>query len=183
MPWPWKRAYLSICSNLSSHGERRQRHEEHSGTDLLAIRTGRSLNDNEAAYQRYKIRPRVLVNVDKVDTSAELFGTHVSFPLGFSPSAMHRLAHPEGEVATSRAAAAHRIAMGLSSYATTSLEDVMAQARGNPYFMQICIVQNREITLQLVRRAEGTYYTQQWKELGSVQHRADEKILSCVSKN
>lgn len=118
------------------------------------------MNDNEAAYKRYKIRPRILVNVDKVDTSTEIFGTKVSFPLGFSPSAMHKLAHPDGEVGTSKAAAAHNIAMGLSSYATTSLEDVIAQSQGNPYFMQICIVKNRDITLQLVRRAEGMYRTQ-----------------------
>lgn len=111
--------------------------------------------EKEAAYKRYKIRPRVLVNVDKIDTSAEIFGIKVAFPLRLSPTAMHKLAHPDGEIGTSRAAAAHNIAMGLSSYSTSSMEDVIAQSKGNPYFVQMCILKNRDIAVQLVRRAEG----------------------------
>lgn len=68
---------------------------------------------------------------------------------------MHGLAHPEGEVATSRAAAKAGICMGLSSYATSSLEDVAAQGLGNPYFMQVCVLKDRGTTLQLLKRAEG----------------------------
>ena len=68
---------------------------------------------------------------------------------------MHKLAHPEGEVATSAAAASHGICMGLSSYSTTSLEEVAAQGTGNPYFMQICVLKDRQTSLQLVQRAEG----------------------------
>lgn len=45
--------------------------------------------------------------------------------------------------------------MALSSYATTSLEDVIAQGTGNPYMMQMCIVKDRNITMQLLKRAEG----------------------------
>ena len=76
-------------------------------------------------------------------------------PLGFSPAAMQRLAHPDGEVATSRVAANFRIPMCLSSYATASLEEVKAQGASNPYIMQACIVRDREITRQLIRRARG----------------------------
>jgi len=68
---------------------------------------------------------------------------------------MHRLAHPDGEVATSRAAASTGIPMALSSYSTTSLEDVKAEGNGNPYMMQMCIVRDRSITLQLLQRAES----------------------------
>lgn len=68
---------------------------------------------------------------------------------------MHRLAHPDGEIATSRAAANIGICMGLSSYATASLEDVAAQGTGNPYVMQLCVLRDRETTLQMLRRAEG----------------------------
>jgi (S)-2-hydroxy-acid oxidase len=107
------------------------------------------------AYDRYKIRPRILRNVSKVDTSAEFLGRRVTFPCGFSPSAMHCLAHKDGEVATSRAAAKMGIPMALSSYATMSLEDVIAQGDGNPYMMQMCVVKDRNITLQLLNRAEG----------------------------
>lgn len=79
----------------------------------------------------------------------------ISFPVGFSPSAMQRMAHPVGEMGTSRAAAKMGIAMCLSSYSTTSLEDVIAASTGNPYMMQMCVVKDRSITLQLLKRAEG----------------------------
>ncbi|KAH0364814.1 FMN-dependent dehydrogenase, partial [Aureobasidium melanogenum] len=117
-----------------------------------------SLLDNEQAYRRYKIRPRILVDVEKLDMSTEIFGVKVPFPLGFSPSAMHKLAHPDGEVATSRAAASQGICMGLSSYSTTSLEEVAAQGEGNPYFVQICVLKDRRTTLQLLKRAEKAGY-------------------------
>ena len=69
---------------------------------------------------------------------------------------MHRLAHPEGELATSRAAARYGLAMGLSSYSTESLEDVIAQGRDNPYAMQLCILRDRDVIERLIHRAEGT---------------------------
>ncbi|KAF2123839.1 FMN-dependent dehydrogenase [Dothidotthia symphoricarpi CBS 119687] len=117
-----------------------------------------TLRDNVSAYDRYKICPRVLRNVSSLDTSAEIFGTKITFPCGLSPSAMHRLAHPDGELATSRAAAKMSIPLALSSYSTTSLEDVKAQGNGNPYMMQMCIVKDRNITLQLLSRAEQAGY-------------------------
>ncbi|KAH6885205.1 hypothetical protein B0T10DRAFT_539626 [Thelonectria olida] len=113
-----------------------------------------TLQDNEDAYNRYKIRPRVLVNVQDVDTSGEIFGFKTALPLGFSPAAMHRLAHPDGELGTSRAAAKYGICMGLSSYATESMENVAAEGNGNPYVMQVCVLKDRETTLQILRRAE-----------------------------
>ncbi|WQF88474.1 Putative FMN-dependent dehydrogenase, FMN-dependent alpha-hydroxy acid dehydrogenase, active [Colletotrichum destructivum] len=117
-----------------------------------------SLRDNEEAYNRYKIMPRILVNVDNIDMSTTIFGTKVSFPLGFSPAAMHRMAHPDGELATSRAAAKLKICMALSSYATESMENVAAQGAGNPYVMQLCVLRDRETTLQILRRAEASGY-------------------------
>lgn len=113
-----------------------------------------TLRDNEEAYNRYKIKPRVLVNVDNIDMSSELFGCKVSFPLGFSPSAMQRLAHPDGELGTSRAAANFGIPMCLSSYANESIEAVAAEGKGNPYAMQMCVLRDRKITKQLLERAE-----------------------------
>ena len=114
-----------------------------------------TLKDNEAAYNRYKIRPRVLVNVDNIDIRGEMFGFKTALPLGFSPAAMHRLAHPDGELATSRAAAKFGLCMGLSSYATESMENVAAQGLGNPYVMQLCVLRDRQTTLQILQRAEG----------------------------
>ncbi|UPL02725.1 hypothetical protein LCI18_013659 [Fusarium solani-melongenae] len=114
--------------------------------------------DNEKAFDRYKIRPRVLKDVSNLDTSTEIFGTKVAFPFGFSPAATHKLAHPEGEVATSRAAAETCIPMALSAYATCSLEDVIAEGKGNPYIMQFSILKNRAISRQILERAEKAGY-------------------------
>ncbi|KAI1250249.1 hypothetical protein MGN70_007301 [Eutypa lata] len=116
------------------------------------------LNDNAEAYDRYKIRPRVLINVDKIDTSTEIFGTKVSFPLVAGPAAMHRLAHPDGEEGTSRAAAKAGICMGLSAYSTASMEDVIAQGQGNPYAFQMSMYLNHDTMEKMVRRAEAAGY-------------------------
>ncbi|GME25460.1 FMN-dependent dehydrogenase family protein [Neofusicoccum parvum] len=117
-----------------------------------------TLRDNEAAFDRYKIRPRILVNVSTVDTSTTIFGTKVSFPLGFAPAAMHKLAHPDGEVATSRAAAKAGICMGLSAYSTTSMEEVAEQGMGNPYVIQLTMLRDRSVAEQMLRRAESSGY-------------------------
>lgn len=68
---------------------------------------------------------------------------------------MHCLAHPDGELATSRAAAKVGIPMALSSYSNVALEEVKAEGAGNPYMMQMCIVRDRNRTLQLLERAES----------------------------
>lgn len=125
---------------------------------IASYLTALRLRDNEEAYNRYKIRPRILVNVDNIDIRGEIFGYKTALPLGFSPAAMHKLAHQDGELGTSRAAAKFGICMGLSSYATESLENVAAEGSGNPYVMQLCMLRDRETTLQILRRAEGTFY-------------------------
>ena len=63
--------------------------------------------------------------------------------------------HLDGELANSRATAIIKTVMALSSYSTTSLEEVKAQGTGNAYVIQMCIVQDRNITWQLIRRAES----------------------------
>lgn len=90
--------------------------------------------------------------------SGEIFGFKTQIPLGFSPAAMHRLAHEDGELATSRAAAKYGLCMGLSSYATESMENVAAQGNGNPYVMQLCMLRDRATTLQILKRAEGKFH-------------------------
>ncbi|RSL92512.1 hypothetical protein CEP52_013781 [Fusarium oligoseptatum] len=117
--------------------------------DLLTIQ------DNEDAFNRYKLRPRTLKDVGAVDTSTTMFGTKVTFPFGFSPAAMHALAHPGGEVASSRAAAKNGVAMALSSYSSMHLEDVIAEGQGNPYMIHVCFYKDRRKTLEITKRAEA----------------------------
>ncbi len=113
------------------------------------------LRENKSAYDRYLIRPRVLRNVSTLDTSTTILGTKVKFPFGLSPTAMQALAHKEGEVATSKAAATNGILMGLSNYSTIALEDVIAQGNGNPYAMQMSLLKNKDAMVRMIKRAEG----------------------------
>jgi (S)-2-hydroxy-acid oxidase len=120
--------------------------------DLVTVKA------NEAAYDRYRIMPRILRDVSNVDMTTTLFGGKVSMPFGFSPAAMHCIAHPEGEVATSRAAAKAGIAMGLSHWATKSLEDVAEVSTGNPMGLQTSSANQRENIVKLLERAEKSGY-------------------------
>lgn len=71
---------------------------------------------------------------------------------------MQKLAHPDGEIATSRAAAAAGVAMGLSSYSTSAMEDVVQEGAGQiDYAMQLYVFQNRQTSEALVRRAESMH--------------------------
>ncbi|KAI7204637.1 hypothetical protein D0869_01090 [Hortaea werneckii] len=153
----WDPQVHSIA-DLRDHGSRNlpQMYRDYYNEGAMDLIT---LRDNEAAFDRYKIKPRILVNVEEIDTSGELFGVKTSMPLGFSPSAMHRLAHPDGEIATSRAAANANIAMALSSYSTESLENVKAQGLSNPYAMQLCVLRDRYTTKQILERAEAAGYS------------------------
>ncbi|KAE8370443.1 FMN-dependent dehydrogenase [Aspergillus caelatus] len=114
-----------------------------------------SLLDNKTAFDRYKLRPRVLRNVSVVDPSTTICNTPVSFPFGFSPAALQKIAHPDGEVGTSQAAAAMGVPMALSAYATHRLEDVVAEGKGNPYFMQVNFLMNKDIMIDILKRAES----------------------------
>src|SRR5919197_5406153 len=64
-----------------------------------------TLRDNVAAFERRKLRPRVLVDVGGCTTATTVLGTEVSMPVLIAPLALQRMAHPEGELATARAAA------------------------------------------------------------------------------
>lgn len=90
-----------------------------------------------------------------MDTSTEIFGIKVPSPLGFAPAAAHKLAHPEGEIATSRAAAKNGLPMCLSTWSTTALEDVIAQGFGNPYAMQVSFFKDHSIAERIIKRAES----------------------------
>jgi (S)-2-hydroxy-acid oxidase len=107
--------------------------------------------------------PRILRDVANVDMSTTIFGSKVSMPFGFAPAAMHCLAHPDGEVATSTAAAKAGIAMGLSNWATKSLEEVIDAGKevGNdtPYAIQTSTGTPKPYIEALLRRAAKAGYS------------------------
>lgn len=113
-----------------------------------------TLWENRAAWDRIPLRYRVLRDVSDRDTRASVLGREVAFPILVAPTAFHRLAHPEGELATVRAAGRVGAGMILSTLSTTAMEEVMAEAEG-PVWFQLYVYRDRDVTEALVRRAEA----------------------------
>ncbi len=110
--------------------------------------------ENLAAWQRLWLRPRCLVNVSQRDPSVSLFGDRMPSPLLIAPTALHKMAHPEGEVATAKAAGACGVPMVLSSLSTCTVEEV-AKVATSPLWMQLYISQDRGFTRSLAQRVEA----------------------------
>jgi (S)-2-hydroxy-acid oxidase len=70
---------------------------------------------------------------------------------------MQGLAHPDGEVATSKATASVNVPMGLSNYASKPLDEVASHGTGNPYMMQMSLLKDKKVMINVLKRAEGLY--------------------------
>ncbi|XP_054463134.1 hydroxyacid oxidase 1 [Anoplopoma fimbria] len=120
-----------------------------------------TLADNVAAFNRWQLVPRVLRDVSTVDLSVSVLGQKLSMPVCVAATAMQRMAHPDGETATARACRAVGTGMMLSSWATSTIEEVMSAMTasvGGVMWLQLYIYKDRELTLSLVRRAEEAGY-------------------------
>ena len=113
-----------------------------------------SLRANREAYSHYHLQARRMVDVSKIDTSLELFGTKFNSPIILCPLGAQRAFHPEGEIAVARAAKARGQLQILSTVTSTGVEDVIA-ARGAPVWFQLYTTSNLEVAAKLVKRAEA----------------------------
>jgi len=111
-----------------------------------------TLRENHAAYDRIKLKYRVLVDVSKRDLSTTVLGHNISMPIMIAPTAFHKLADPEGEVATARAAGKAGTLMILSTLSNSAVEDVTAAATG-PVWFQLYVYKDRGASQALVQRA------------------------------
>ncbi|MGB8432672.1 MAG: alpha-hydroxy acid oxidase [Burkholderiales bacterium] len=116
-----------------------------------------ALSDNRAAFDRWKFHQRVFVDVSRIDTEVDLFGTPIRFPLAISPTGLAGLAWPRAEVALARAAAAYGIPFTLATPSTSSLERVAREAGGRLWF-QLYVLRDRDYTMRLVERARAADY-------------------------
>ncbi len=108
---------------------------------------------NRAAFAQWRLLPRMLAGVAAVDTTTTVLGQPVALPVLLAPTAFHRQAHPEGELATARGAKAAGTIFTLSTVATSAIEEVAPQA--GPWWFQLYVYQDRAITRDLVQRAEA----------------------------
>jgi len=104
-----------------------------------------TLRENVAAFERLKLRPRVLVDLGSVATKTTVLGNEISLPVLIAPLAMQRMAHPDGELATARAAAAAGTILCVSSAATAR--------PGCVRWFQVYVFADRAVTLDLVEEA------------------------------
>jgi len=112
-----------------------------------------TLRHNEAAWRRIAVRPRVLVDVAERDLSTTVLGREHPHPIFVAPTAFHRLAHPEGELATARGAAAADALYCMSSLATTSPVAVAEAAPAGRRWFQLYVFKDRGVSDALVDAA------------------------------
>ncbi len=112
-----------------------------------------TLRATRAAWDDILFRYRVLRDVSRRSLETTVLGQQLAFPVMVAPMAFQRLAHPDGELATARAAGGAGTGMILSTLATTSIEDVRAAATG-PLWFQLYIYRDRGMSRALVERAE-----------------------------
>ena len=109
-----------------------------------------TLRANAAAFARWELRPRVLVDVDEVSTATTVLGTELATPLLVAPTAFQRLAHPDGELAMARAAAAAGTVMCLSTLSSVTPAELAAAAPGAPQWFQLYWSRDRGFTQELL---------------------------------
>ena len=113
-----------------------------------------TLRWNRESLDKIRLRPRVLVDVSKLDTRVTLFGQELPFPILLAPTALHRLYHAEGELATARGASAAMATYVVSSYTTTPIEEI-ARTATQPLWFQLYVQPDRGFTKDVVQRAEA----------------------------
>lgn len=113
-----------------------------------------TLRRNEQAFADIALRYRVLVDVSRRSTAARVLGRDLALPVLIAPTAFHKLAHPDGEIATARAAAQAGTIMVLSTLSNTPVEDVLAATSAEVWF-QLYVYRDRGATRALCERVQA----------------------------
>jgi len=122
------------------------------GALVAGSEKGITVGDNVSAYAELGFAPHVIGALEKRDMSTTVMGQEISLPVVISPTGVQAV-HPDGEVAVARAASARGTAMGLSSFASKPIEEVIA---ANPkLFFQVYWLGGREAIAARVERARA----------------------------
>ncbi len=122
----------------------------------------RTLATNSGDFSRIEFRPRVLRDVSQLDISTTIFGRPAAMPLILSPTGFTRIAHSQGELAVTRAAARAGIPHSLSTMGTRSIEEVAAANPHGATWFQIYTWKDRGLVRDLVARAAAAGYGAVW---------------------
>ncbi|HET7235757.1 MAG TPA: alpha-hydroxy acid oxidase [Actinomycetota bacterium] len=116
-----------------------------------------SLAENRRTFDRWVIRPRMLTGAWPVDPSTEILGTKVEVPVFVAPWAYQRMAHPDGELATARAAGRAGTIMVVSSTAMDRVDEVAGAGEGAKWW-QLYVYEDRGVTADMLRRVHAAGY-------------------------
>jgi lactate 2-monooxygenase len=117
-----------------------------------------TLRENLAAFRRHRIVPRMLRDVAERDLSLELLGTRLPAPVGLAPVGVQSILHPEGELASARAAAGQGLLYVASTAASHTLEEIAAAGGDGPRWFQLYWPRGEELAASLVQRAQRAGY-------------------------
>jgi isopentenyl diphosphate isomerase/L-lactate dehydrogenase-like FMN-dependent dehydrogenase len=126
----------------------------HFGYMATGVDDEMTLRANREGFRKFELRPRRLVDVSKIDMSAEILGIKYDSPIVIAPAGSNRAFHPDAEIAVAKAARAGNHLQILSTVATTSIEDAI-EARGAPVWFQLYTTQRWQVAEGLVKRAEA----------------------------
>jgi len=134
------------------------------GALVAGSERGQSVSQNEAAFSELGLAPHVVGQRPERSQATTVFGQEISLPVIISPTGVQAV-HPDGEVAVARAAAARGTIMGLSNFASKSIEEVTAT--GAPTFFQMYWTGDRDTMVQRMERAaaagaQGLIATLDW---------------------
>jgi isopentenyl diphosphate isomerase/L-lactate dehydrogenase-like FMN-dependent dehydrogenase/DNA-binding SARP family transcriptional activator len=118
-----------------------------------------TIRANTEALERLRLRPKMLAGNVVRDLSVEVLGMRSPIPFLLAPIGMQSIAHPDGELASARAAATLAIPYCLSTYSSRSLEEIAEEMRDAPRLFQLYWVTDREVTASFVGRAEAAGYS------------------------
>ncbi|XP_071477010.1 2-Hydroxyacid oxidase 1-like [Diadema antillarum] len=119
---------------------------------------GQTARDSEDAFQRYRFRPEILNDVSNRNLSTEVLGESISMPICAAATGAHCLAHVDGEMATAQGVREAGTLMIQSAFSNKTFADVARAAPGGLRWVQTYVFKEREVTRQLIARAEAAGY-------------------------
>lgn len=131
-----------------------------------------TMRENHSAFHKIWLRPRVLVDVEKIDMTTTMLGTKVSIPFYVTATALGKLGNPEGEVVLTRGAKKHNVIQMIPTLASCSFDEICDAREGDQcQWLQLYVNKNREITKKIVQHAEkrgckGLFITVDAPQLG-----------------
>ncbi|KAI4206822.1 MAG: hypothetical protein LQ346_000884 [Caloplaca aetnensis] len=131
-----------------------------------------TMRENHSAYHKIWFRPRVLVDVERIDLSTTMLGTKVDIPFYVTATALGKLGNPEGEVILTRGAKKHNVIQMIPTLASCSFDEIVDEKQDDQtQWLQLYVNKDRAITKRIVQHAEkrgckGLFITVDAPQLG-----------------